>query len=278
MILDCHQVSLEYGTEVILDEVSFHVEDHEKCAIVGINGAGKSTLLKIIVGETAPTSGEVTLSRGRTLGYLAQHQDIHTDQNIYDYMLDVKKDVLAMYDRLRLIEDKMKKAAGQQLQDLLASYDRLNHEFEQKNGYALQSEVTGILKGLGFTQEEFSKKVSTLSGGQRTRLSLGRLLLAKPDIILLDEPTNHLDLGSVAWLENYLSGYSGAVIIVAHDRYFIDKVASRILEIENHRLTVYKGGYADYAREKAVMQASQEKAYENQQREIRHQEEVIREA
>ncbi len=275
MILDCHQVSLEYGTEVILDEVSFHVEDHEKCAIVGINGAGKSTLLKIIVGETAPTSGEVTLSRGRTLGYLAQHQDIHTDQNIYDYMLDVKKDVLAMYDRLRLIEDKMKKAAGQQLQDLLASYDRLNHEFEQKNGYAVQSEVTGILKGLGFTEDEFSKKVASLSGGQKTRLSLGRLLLTKPDIILLDEPTNHLDLRSIAWLETFLMNYPGAVIVVAHDRYFLDKVVTKVVEIENHHARTYSGNYSAYAVKKAQLRDAQLKAWMNQQRDIRHQEAVI---
>lgn len=276
MILSCHQITYVIGEQEILDQISFSLEDHEKAAIIGINGAGKTTLLRILAGEISPEAGTFTLGKDKSVGYLAQYQDITSDETIYDSVMSVRQDLLDIYTELRRMEQRMKDTSGKELESLLSSYDRLNLRFEQENGYALQSEVTGVLKGLGFSQEEFGKKVSTLSGGQRTRVCLGRLLLAKPDLLMLDEPTNHLDMESVAWLENYLSGYSGAVIIVAHDRYFIDKVASRILEIENHRLTVYKGGYADYAREKAVMQASQEKAYENQQREIRRQEEVIR--
>ena len=276
MILSCHDISYAIGTQEILEEISFHIEDHEKAAIIGINGAGKSTLLRIIAGELTPDRGTCILGRDKSLGYLAQYQDISSGETIYESVMSIRQDLLDIWHRLRRMEEDMKHVSGEELETLLSSYDRLNLRFEQENGYALRSEVTGILKGLGFAEDEFGKKVSELSGGQRTRVCLGRLLLAKPDLIMLDEPTNHLDMASVAWLENYLSSYPGSVIIVAHDRYFIDRVASKILEIENHRLTVYKGGYSDYAREKARQQLSARRAYENQQREIRHQEEVIR--
>ena len=216
MILSCQQISLAFGTEVILDKISFHIEEHEKTAIVGINGAGKSTLLKIIMGELTPDSGEVIISRGKTIGYLAQHQDIHSEATIYEEMMKVRENVVRIYDKLRQLELDMKHADEDKLPEMYAAYDRLNHAFEQENGYALQSEVTGVLKGLGFTEEDFNKKVSSLSGGQKTRISLGRLLLTKPDIILLDEPTNHLDMKAIAWLETFLQNYKGAVIIVAH--------------------------------------------------------------
>lgn len=228
MILSCNHIRKAFGTNQILSEVSFHIEDHEKAAIVGINGAGKSTLLKIIVGELAADSGDVILSRGKTLGYLAQHQDLDSARSIYEELREVKRPVIEMEQQIRTLELQMKDAAGDELEQMLAAYSRLNHTFELENGYAWQSEITGVLKGLGFEEEEFDKKVSTLSGGQKTRLSLGKLLLSRPDIILLDEPTNHLDMESIAWLENYLKAYDGAVVIVAHDRYFLNRVVGKL--------------------------------------------------
>ena len=275
MILSCSSISKSFGTDEILKHVSFHIEEHEKAAIVGINGAGKSTLFKIIVGELAPDEGSVTISRGKTIGYLAQHQDIQSGSTIYDELLKVKEPILEMERQIRMLEQQMKSAEGEQLDRLMESYSRLNHEFELANGYAWQSEITGVLKGLGFTEDEFSKPVSELSGGQKTRVSLGRLLLSKPDIILLDEPTNHLDMESIAWLENYLLNYQGTVIIVAHDRYFLDRIVTKIIELDNGTSTVFSGNYSAYSEKKAQMRASIMKAYLNQQQEIRHQEEVI---
>ena len=247
MILSCSNISKAFGTEEILKHVSFHVEDHEKAAIVGINGAGKSTLLKIIVGELAADEGSVTIAKGKTLGYLAQHQDLHSQTTIYDSLLEVKRPILEMEQQIRTLELQMKHAEGEKLETMLNTYSRLNHEFELLNGYAWQSEITGVLKGLGFVEEEFSKPVSELSGGQKTRVSLGKLLLSKPDIILLDEPTNHLDMESIAWLETYLMNYAGTVIIVAHDRYFLDKTVRRIFEVgESGAVTEYVGNYTDY--------------------------------
>ncbi len=275
MILSCNHIRKAFGTNQILSEVSFHIEDHEKAAIVGINGAGKSTLLKIIVGELAADSGDVILSRGKTLGYLAQHQDLDSARSIYEELREVKRPVIEMEQQIRTLELQMKDAAGDELEQMLAAYSRLNHTFELENGYAWQSEITGVLKGLGFEEEEFDKKVSTLSGGQKTRLSLGKLLLSRPDIILLDEPTNHLDMESIAWLENYLKAYDGAVVIVAHDRYFLNRVVGKIIELEQGRGSVYLGNYTAYSEKKAMLRAAQLKAWMNQQQEIRHQEEVI---
>lgn len=275
MILSCNHVSKAFGTDQILSEVSFHIEDQEKAAIVGINGAGKSTLLKIIVGELASDQGDVVLSRGKTLGYLAQHQDLESGRTIYEELKEVKRPIIEMEEQIRSLELCMKDASGEELEQMLSSYSRLNHTFELENGYAWQSEITGVLKGLGFAEDEFSKAVNTLSGGQKTRVSLGKLLLSKPDIILLDEPTNHLDMESIAWLETYLLNYSGAVIIVAHDRYFLNRVVSKIVELEFGRCTVYQGNYTAYSEKKAMIRAAQMKAYLNQQQEIKHQEEVI---
>ncbi len=275
MILACQQISLSFGTEVILDQISFHIEEHEKAAIVGINGAGKSTLLKVITGELTPDDGEVVISRGKSIGYLAQHQEIDSEATIYDEMMNVKQDVIRIYEKMRQLEQDMKHADEADLPDMYAAYDRLNHAFEQQNGYALQSEVTGVLKGLGFQESEFNKKVSSLSGGQKTRISLGRLLLTRPDIILLDEPTNHLDMNAIAWLETFLQNYHGAVIIVAHDRYFLDRVVTKVIEIENHRGHMYSGNYSAFAAKKAQLREAALKAWMNQQREIKHQEEVI---
>ena len=275
MILSCNHISKAFGTDQILSEVSFHIEDQEKAAIVGINGAGKSTLLKIIIGELAADQGEVVLSKGKTLGYLAQHQDLESGRTIYDELKEVKRPIIEMEEQIRSLELQMKDAVGEELEQMLSTYSRLNHTFELLNGYAWQSEITGVLKGLGFTEEEFSKEVSKLSGGQKTRVSLGKLLLSRPDIILLDEPTNHLDMESIAWLETYLLNYNGAVIIVAHDRYFLNRVVTKIVELEQGHSTMFQGNYSAYSEKKAMIRAAQMKAYLNQQAEIKHQEEVI---
>lgn len=275
MILACQNISKSFGTDDILKNISFHIEDREKAAIVGINGAGKSTLLKIIMRELSPDEGEVILAKGKTIGYLAQHQSLNDTHTIYDTMLDVKKEILEIYDKMKSLELEMKHASGDTLEKMLDSYARLTHRYEEANGYAYKSEITGVLKGLGFCEEEFDKPVSALSGGQKTRVALGRLLLSKPDIILLDEPTNHLDMNSITWLETFLLNYPGAVIIVAHDRYFLDKIVTKVIEIEHHKGYVFLGNYTDYAKKKAAMRESLMKAYLNQQREIHRQEAVI---
>lgn len=275
MILACQNISKSFGTDEILKDVSFHIEANEKAAIVGINGAGKSTLLKIIMRQESADSGEVVFAKDKTIGYLAQHQDISGHKTIYEEVLDSRGEILAMEARLRTMEADMNRLSGADLEALLDTYHRLSHEFELLGGYAYRSEVTGILKGLGFAEEEFPKKMSELSGGQKTRVSLGKLLVTKPDILLLDEPTNHLDMESIRWLENFLLNYKGAVVIVAHDRYFLDRVVTKVVEIFRHQGIVYQGNYTDFARKKAKVREDMLKQYYNQQREIRHQEEVI---
>ena len=275
MILSCSNITKAFGADSILNHVSFHIEEREKAAIVGINGAGKSTLLKIIVGELAPDEGVVTVAKGKTLGYLAQHQNLDSKCTIYDELLEVKRPILELEEQIRSLEIQMKHAEGEELEELYKTYSRVSHEFELANGYAWKSEIIGVLKGLGFEESDFSKPVSTLSGGQKTRVSLGKLLLSQPDIILLDEPTNHLDMESIAWLETYLLNYQGTVIIVAHDRYFLDRVVTKIVELDNGKSTVFQGNYSSYSEKKAMLRADILKAYLNQQQEIKHQEEVI---
>lgn len=275
MILSCQNIVKSFGTDVIIKGGSFHIEENEKAAIVGINGAGKTTLLRIIAGESSPDSGIVTLAKGSTLGYLKQHQNVSSTSSIYDELLSVKEDLLQMERRLREIEHEMKHLTGEKLQALMEQYNRISTEFEHRNGYAIQSEVTGVLKGLGFTEDEFSKQICTLSGGQKTRVALGKLLLSEPDILLLDEPINHLDLHSISWLESYLLSYKKAVLIVAHDRYFLNRVASKIIELDNGTISSFSGNYSDYAEKKAQLRETAWKAYLNQQQEIKHQEAVI---
>ncbi|MEE1257896.1 MAG: ABC-F family ATP-binding cassette domain-containing protein [Lachnospiraceae bacterium] len=275
MILNCNNIDKTFVDNHVLKNASFHIEDYEKAAIVGINGAGKSTLLKIIVGDMSADSGQVTFAKDKTFGYLAQHQAVDTENSIFDELLTVKQEVLDLEASIRQTELDMKSAEGDELDALLKKYSSMTHRFEDINGYAYKSEVTGILKGLGFTEAEFTKKVSTLSGGQKTRIALGKLLLQKPDLIILDEPTNHLDLNSIAWLENYLLNYKGAVIIVSHDRYFLDRIATKIVEIDNGVVSSFHGNYSDYATQKEHLRIEQMHAYLNQQREIKHQEEVI---
>lgn len=275
MILACHGINKAFGEEIIVKDGSFHIEDHEKAALVGPNGAGKSTIFKIIAGELPSDGGSVILTKGKTMGYLAQHQDMNTDRSIYEEVRTAKADIIAMEQKIRQLELEMKDLSGESLEDHMDSYNRLTAAFERENGYAYESELTGVLKGLGFQEEEFTKPVNTLSGGQKTRVSLGKLLLTKPDILLLDEPTNHLDLNSITWLETYILNYPGAVLIVSHDRYFLNRIVTKVIEIENGELMTYSGNYTDYSQKKQQIREARIKEYLNQQQEIKHQEAVI---
>ena len=275
MILACHGISKAFEEKIIVDNGSFHIEDHEKAALVGPNGAGKSTILKMIVGELPTDSGNVILTRGKTLAYLAQHQNMNSSNSIYDEVKSAKAHLIAMEEQLRSIELEMKDLSGSELNSRMETYHRLTAAFERENGYAYESEITGVLKGLGFQEEEFSRPVSTLSGGQKTRVSLGKLLLSKPDILLLDEPTNHLDLNSITWLETYLLNYTGAVLIVSHDRYFLNRIVTKVIEIEAGQVMTYLGNYSDFSYKKKQLREARLKEYLNQQQEIKHQEAVI---
>ncbi len=275
MILSCQNISKAFVENQVLKNVSFHIEDHEKAAIVGINGAGKTTLLRIIVGEMTPDDGQVVLAKDKTLGYLAQNSTVDTSHTIYEELLSVKADLLRLEEKIRECENNMKHADGDALEDLMKQYTSLTHAFETGGGYLYRSELVGVLKGLGFIEDEFSKPVATLSGGQKTRVALGRLLLQNPDLIILDEPTNHLDMNSIAWLETYLLNYKGAVLIVSHDRYFLDRIAGKVIEIDQSKVTTFMGNYSDYAIKKEQLRVAAWNAYMNQQREIKHQEEVI---
>jgi len=275
MILSCQGISKSFGEKVILEDASFHIEEHEKAALIGNNGAGKTTLLRIIMEEIHADAGQVVLAKDKRIGYLAQYQDVQGHLSVYEELLSTKQYIIDMEERLRAMEVQMKNASGEELDRLMNSYTRLTHEFELENGYAYKSELMGVLNGLGFTEEDFTKQVATLSGGQKTRVALGKLLISKPDILLLDEPTNHLDMESIAWLETYLLNYPGAVFIVSHDRYFLDKVVTKVIEIDAGQVRMYAGNYSAYAEKKAQLRDAQYKAYLNQQREIKHQEAVI---
>ena len=275
MILSCQNLSKAFNEKPILKDVSFHIEEHDKAAIVGINGVGKTTLLRIIVGELPADSGIVTLKKEASFGYLAQNQNVNSENTIYEELLSVKAPVIAMEKQLREMEEKMHTVNGCELDSLMENYARLNHQFELENGYAYQSEIGGVLKGLGFAEEDFGKQISTLSGGQKTRVALSKLLLKKPELIILDEPTNHLDLNAIAWLENYLLNYKGAVLTVSHDRYFLDRFAGKIIEIDQTKATTFLGNYTAYAAKKEILRTAARNAYLNQQQEIRHQEAVI---
>ena len=275
MILSCQSICKSFGEKVILQDASFHIEEREKAALIGNNGAGKTTLLRIIMQEISADSGNVVIAKDKKIGYLAQYQDIHGHHTIYEELLTTKQYILDMEEKIRTLEQEMKYVAGEKLESLMNSYTRLTHQFELENGYAYKSEIVGVLKGLGFEEEDYSKQIENLSGGQKTRVALGKLLISKPDILLLDEPTNHLDMESSAWLETYLLNYPGAVFIVSHDRYFLDKVVTKIVEIEAGQMRMYDGNYSAYALKKAMLRDAQYKAYLNQQREIKHQEAVI---
>lgn len=275
MLLQCSQIGKTFVSDPVLKDISFFLEENEKAAIVGINGAGKSTLLKIIAGELSADEGTVTLQKGATLGYLSQLQNVDSENTIYSEAMSAKAALNEMYNTLKSLEKDMAKVDGDELEKIMARYTELNHRFEEQNGYAIVSEVTGVLKGLGFKEEDFNKSISTLSGGEKTRVALSKLLLTKPDLIMLDEPTNHLDIDSITWLEGYLKNYPKGVLIVAHDRYFLDRVVTKVIEIERTKATVYKGNYSEYAVKKEERRKAELLAYMKQQENIAHQEAVI---
>ena len=275
MILSVSHISKSFGDNSVLSDVSFLVNEHEKVALIGRNGAGKSTLFKIITGEVSADEGVATVAKDARLGYLAQHQDISGDRSVYEEVRAVKDRIWAMEARMRDLEESMKHADGDALASMYREYNAVSHEYEQANGYSAGSEVIGVLRGLGFSENDWDKKTSVLSGGQKTRVALAKLLLETPDILLLDEPTNHLDLNSVAWLETFLANYKGAVLIVSHDRYFLNKIVTKVVEIDHMKSMVFPGNYDEFAAKKAMLREAQRKAYEKQQAEIRHQEEVI---
>lgn len=275
MILSVNNISKSFHEVPVLKDVSFHIEDYEKAAIVGINGAGKTTLLRIIMGELASDEGLVTFAKDKTVGYLSQQEAVSGENTIYQELLSVKQDILDMEQQMHTVELQMKTAKGERLSQLMDRYASLTHAYETANGYAYKSELVGVLKGLGFSQDDFGKSVSTLSGGQKTRVALGKLLLLKPNLIILDEPTNHLDLASIAWLETYLLNYKGAVIVVSHDRYFLDRIVTKVIELDNAKSTVFAGNYSAYAASREMLRAAAYNAYMKQQQEIKHQEAVI---
>ena len=275
MILACHNLNKSFGERVIVRDGSFHIEEREKAAFVGVNGAGKSTVLKMIIGEEPLDGGNVILTKGKQLGYLAQQQNLESGNTVYEELKTAKSDIILLEQQIRSIEQELKSLSGEALEARLETYNRLMSEFESKNGYAYESEIVGVLKGLGFQEEEFEKPADTLSGGQKTRVSLGKLLLTNPDILLLDEPTNHLDLNSISWLETYLLNYPGAVFIVSHDRFFLNRVVTKVVEIEHGSIRMYSGNYKAYSDKKRQIRDAQMKEYLNQQREISRQEAVI---
>ena len=275
MIIACHHITKEFVDKTVLSDITFHLEKGDRAAIVGINGAGKTTLLRIMAGEMEADSGTVTLSGGARLGYLAQDQGLDASSTIYEEALEAKREIIEMEEHLAQYEREMEVVKGNALNELIETYTNLLHRFEMMNGYAYKGEITGVLRGLGFTDDEFDKQISTLSGGQKTRVALARLLLQSPDVIMLDEPTNHLDLGSIRWLENYLTNYRGTVLIVSHDRYFLDRTVTKVIEIENASATFFTGNYTVYAEKKKALREQQQRAWLNNQAQIRHQEEVI---
>lgn len=276
MILSCKELHKAYGVDVIIDKVTFHLEDREKAAVVGVNGAGKTTLFKILTGELSNDQGELYLRKDATLGYLEQNIQIDSKKTIYDEILSVFNDIIQLEAQLRDMEHSMSLLSGTALESLMEQYSRLQHIFEQKDGYGYKSRIKGVLKGLGFLEEDYDRHLSELSGGQKTRVYLGKLLLTQPDLLLLDEPTNHLDIESIQWLEDFLRGYQGAVLIISHDRYFMDRIVTKIIEIENKKSSIYEGNYSFYSEQKEINRQILQKQYSDQQKEIKHQEDVIR--
>ena len=275
MILSCHEIKKSFGDKEVLKNITFHINEHEKAAIIGNNGAGKTTLFHIIQKELEPDSGTLSIKKDATVGYLAQVQNYIDDHSVIEELLDAKRDVIEMEERIRLMEDEMKKLTGNELETLMNRYHELLHLFDLSGGYTYKSDIQGILRGLNFPESDFAKSVLKLSGGERTRLSLGRILLTAPDLILLDEPTNYLDIASVTWLENYLINIKSAVLLVSHDRYFINRIVSKTIEIEGGKSLMFDGNYEDFIVKKEVRKASLLSAYEKQQKEIKHQKEVI---
>lgn len=275
MILACNHIHKEFSEEVILKDATFHINEQERTALVGINGAGKTTLLRIIVGELEADNGEVIRAKNTTFGYLPQQQGYHSDKTIYEELLAVKSDIIEMDAEIRAVEKKMAQADGAELEHLLTRYHHLQTAFENSDGYTYKSQVLGVINGLGFGGDAMNQCINCLSGGQKTRVALGKLLLTEPDLLIMDEPTNHLDLESIRWLENYLTSYKGSILVVSHDRYFLDRIATQIVEIDHGAVTSFKGNYSSYSEKKAALRENEIRQYYNQQQEIRHQEAVI---
>lgn len=276
MILSCQNINKTFIDDHLLKDVSFHINDYDKAALIGINGCGKTTLLRIIMGEINADDGLVTFSKDKTVGYLPQNALLNSTRTIYDEILSVKQPLIDLEERMRDMEASMNLVSGDELSTLMDKYTNASQRFEHEGGLTYRSEIIGVLRGLGFEQEDFSREISTLSGGQKTRVALGKLLITKPDLIILDEPTNHLDMNAIMWLENYLLNYKGTVFIVSHDRYFLDKIVNKVFELENGRMTTFTGNYTDYATKKEILRIAAMNAYRNNQREIKHQEEVIK--
>jgi len=275
MLLSCSNLSKSFLEKNIIKNASFHLEENDKAAITGINGAGKTTLLKMITGELPPDDGVIAFSKNATFGYLSQQHNVDNNNSIWDELKSVKENVFIMRDKLSQIETEMKELTGDALEKLMEQYTTLSHQYELINGYACESEINGILKGLGFLDNDFTKLISTLSGGQKTRVALAKILLMKPDLIILDEPTNHLDIQSIQYLESFIRAFKGCVLLVSHDRYFLDRTVNKIIEIDNCKVTVFTGNYSEYAKKRESLRIAAWNAYANQQQMIKHQEAVI---
>ena len=275
MILQVSNINKYFNDNHILKDVSFHMNEYDKTALVGINGSGKTTLIRIIMNELDKDSGNISLNKGISVGYLPQNAIIDSDATIYEEVLKVKEALMSDEQTLRNMEKEMGDVKGRELEALMEDYHKLEEAFDRAGGYRIASDISGTLKGLGFSEEEFNKPVNTLSGGQKTRVALSKLLVGTPDMIILDEPTNHLDMNSIIWLENYLLNYKGAVLIVSHDRYFLDRIVDHVVELDCGVCTSFTGNYSDYAAKKEIIRVSQLNAYLNQQRDIKHQQEVI---
>ena len=275
MILQVSNINKYFNDNHILKDVSFHMNEYDKTALVGINGSGKTTLIRIIMNELDKDSGNISLNKGISVGYLPQNAIIDSDATIYEEVLKVKEALISDEQALRDMEKEMGDVKGRELEALMEDYHKLEEAFDRAGGYRIASDISGTLKGLGFSEEEFNKPVNTLSGGQKTRVALSKLLVGTPDMIILDEPTNHLDMNSIIWLENYLLNYKGAVLIVSHDRYFLDRIVDHVVELDCGVCTSFTGNYSDYAAKKEIIRVSQLNAYLNQQRDIKHQQEVI---
>lgn len=281
IMLSCNNVSKSFGVETILEDISFSVNEGDKIGIVGVNGTGKTTLFKVITGIFPHDKGDIFTSKNCRLGYLEQNTNFYSEKTIYDEVVSVFSDLIEAEEELRSLEHQIaslsakESSSGDQLKKAMDTYGKKYEEFEKKNGYAYKSEVRGTLKGLGFSDEEMNKPVNVLSGGEKTRVLLAKLLLSKPSLLLLDEPTNHLDADAIEWLEAFLRSYEETIMIISHDRYFLDQSVNRIFEMENKRLTSYNGNYTDYQKQAKINREIRLRQYENQQRDIKKQEESI---
>ncbi|WP_077369650.1 ABC-F family ATP-binding cassette domain-containing protein [Anaerosalibacter sp. Marseille-P3206] len=280
IVLSCSNINKSFIVDNILENISFSVNEGEKIGVVGLNGSGKTTLFNIISGEVPSDSGDIFVQKDLQIGYLKQHTHVESDRTVFDECLEVFIPLIEMERELRDLEQQISiegnNGESEELNKLMNRYADLLEEFTQKNGYGFKSEIKGILKGLGFSEEEMEKEVNKLSGGQKARLSLGKLLLKKPNLLLLDEPTNHLDIEAISWLEKFLKDYSGAALIISHDRYFLDNVVTKIFQLENLNLKTYNGNYTEFMKKRKVEMELLKKQYENQQKEIERQEEIIK--